>query len=490
MPTFYDMGLSHPVIRATVDMGFEETTPIQEQTIPIAMKGRDIIGQAQTGTGKTAAFGIPLVEKMEVEMESVGALVIAPTRELAIQVAEEVNKIGHFKGIRALPIYGGQDINRQIRALKNRPQIVVGTPGRLMDHMRRKTLKLQQVSFVILDEADEMLNMGFIEDIETILSEVPKDRQTLLFSATMPKQIQDLAHRFMRDPELIRIKAKEVTVPNIEQDYIEVQEKQKFDVLCRLLDIQSPELAIIFGRTKRRVDELTEALNKRGYSAEGIHGDLTQAKRDSVMRRFREGIAEILVATDVAARGLDISGVTHVYNFDIPQDPESYVHRVGRTGRAGKIGLALTFVTPRELNHLKLIERITKRPMSRKPIPTVSEAIEGQQRLAVERLMKAVELGQTSQYRELAEGLLEEQDSVTLLSAALKLLTKEPDTTPVNLTDEGPLRIRRDKKERRDPKDRWDSRRKPGNFKAGKPQAGKPQAGKPQGKRQKPRKIS
>lgn len=480
MRTFYEMGLSNPVIRATVDMGFEETTPIQEQTIPIAMQGRDIIGQAQTGTGKTAAFAIPMIEKMEIGMDGVGALVVTPTRELAIQVAEEVNRIGQFKGIRALPIYGGQDINRQIRALKNRPQIIVGTPGRLMDHMRRKTLKLQHVSLVVLDEADEMLNMGFIEDIETILREVPEDRQTLLFSATMPKPIQDLAGRFMRDPELIRTKAKEVTVPNIEQNYIEVQEKQKFDVLCRLLDIQSPELAIIFGRTKRRVDELTEALNKRGYSAEGIHGDLTQAKRDSVMRRFREGIAEILVATDVAARGLDISGVTHVYNFDIPQDPESYVHRIGRTGRAGKIGLALTLVTPRELSHLKLIERITKRPMSRKPIPTVSEAIEGQQRLAVERLMKAVEMGETSQYRELAEGLLEEQDSVTLLSAALKLLTKEPDTTPVKLTEEGPMRIKRDKTDRKGQNERWGSRRKPGNFKAGKPQ----------GKRQKPRKIS
>jgi ATP-dependent RNA helicase DeaD len=448
MRTFYEVGLSQEVIRATANMGFEEMTPIQEHTIPVVMEGRDIIGQAQTGTGKTAAFGIPMVERLEIEGVGIGGLVITPTRELAVQVAEEINKIGQFKGIRALPIYGGQDINRQIRALKTKPQIIVGTPGRLMDHMRRKTIRLQQVAMVILDEADEMLNMGFIEDIKTILTGVPEERQTLLFSATMPKPIQELAQRFLKEPEFISIRAKEVTVPNTEQHYIEVQEKQKFDVLCRLLDIQSPELAIIFGRTKRRVDELSEALNKRGYSAEGIHGDLTQAKRDSVLRHFRDGVTEILVATDVAARGLDISGVTHVYNFDIPQDPESYVHRIGRTGRAGKTGLAIMLVTPRELSHLRLIEQITKRKVERKPIPTVNEAIEGQQRLAVEKLMQAVIDNDTRQYKELAEGLLESTDSVTLLSAALKLLTREPDTTPVRLTDEGPLRVKKSRNDR------------------------------------------
>ncbi len=440
MATFYELGLNHQIIRAVTNMGFEETTPVQEKTIPVVMTGRDVIGQAQTGTGKTAAFGIPLVEKCKPDQETVGGLVVAPTRELAVQVAEEINRIGQYKGIRALPIYGGQDINRQIRALKNRPQIIVGTPGRLMDHMRRKTLKLGEVDIVVLDEADEMLNMGFLEDIEAILQGVPEERQTLLFSATMPKPIQDLAQRFMRDAEIIKIKAKEITVPNTEQHYMEVQEKQKFDVLCRLLDIQSPELAIVFGRTKRRVDELSEALNKRGYSAEGIHGDLTQAKRDSVLRHFKEGLTEILVATDVAARGLDISGVSHVYNFDIPQDPEGYVHRVGRTGRAGKSGLAVTFVTPREIGQLKLIEQVTKRKMERKPAPSMSEAIEGQQRIAVEKLMQAVTKGETLQYKELAEDLLEEYDSVTLLSAALKLITKEPDSTPVKLTEEAPMR--------------------------------------------------
>jgi len=442
MPSFQEFGLSPLINRAISEMGFEETTPIQEKTIPLALQGRDVIGQAQTGTGKTAAFGIPMMERMQSERDPVKGLVVTPTRELAIQVAEELNRIGQFKGIRALPIYGGQDIERQIRALKNRPQIIVGTPGRLMDHMRRRTIRLQQVEFTVLDEADEMLSMGFVEDIENILSEVPADRQTMLFSATMPKPILDLAQRFMKAPEFISIKTKEMTVPQIEQYYIEVQEKQKFDVLCRLLDIHSPDLAIVFGRTKRRVDELFEALSKRGYSAEGIHGDLTQARRDAVMRHFKEGLTEILVATDVAARGLDIGGVTHVYNFDIPQDPESYVHRIGRTGRAGKTGLAVTLVTPREIGHLHLIEQVTKRKILRKPLPTIHEAFAGQQRITMERLLKAMEEDETLRYREMAVELLEENDSISLLSAALRLLTKEPNTTPVRLTEESPLRTR------------------------------------------------
>lgn len=448
MSSFFEIGLSNHLTRAITDMGFEETTPIQEKTIPLALEGKDIIGQAQTGTGKTAAFGIPMIERMNPERDYIKGLVITPTRELAIQVAEELNRIGQFKGIRSLPIYGGQDIDRQIRALKNRPQIVVGTPGRLMDHMRRKTLRLQQIEIVILDEADEMLSMGFVEDIEAILQEVPTQRQTLLFSATMPKSIQDLAQRFMLEPEFISMKAKEMTVPSIEQYYVEVQEKQKFDVLCRMLDIHSPDLAIVFGRTKRRVDELFEALSKRGYSAEGIHGDLTQARRDTVMRHFKEGLTEILVATDVAARGLDISGVTHVYNFDIPQDPESYVHRIGRTGRAGKAGLAVTLVTPREIGHLRLIEQVAKRRIIRKPLPTVTDALAGQQRITVDKILKTIEDRDILRYRAMAEELLETSDSITLLSAVLKLLTKEPNTTPVMLTEESPLRIRQPRRER------------------------------------------
>ena len=466
MSNFNELNLSKALMQAISEMGFEETTPIQEKAIPHALQGKDIIGQAQTGTGKTAAFGIPMIERITPERENIRGLIITPTRELAIQVAEELNRIGQFKGVRVLPIYGGQDIERQIRALKSRPQIIVGTPGRLMDHMRRKTIRLQNIEFVILDEADEMLSMGFIEDIENILNEIPTERQTMLFSATMPKTILDLAQRFMKHPEFVSIKAKEMTVPQVEQYYLEVQEKFKFDILCRLLDIHSPELAIVFGRTKRRVDELFEALSKRGYSAEGIHGDLTQARRDTVMRHFKEGLTEILVATDVAARGLDISGVTHVYNFDIPQDPESYVHRIGRTGRAGKTGIAFTFVTPREISHLRLIEQVARKKIERKSLPTLHEALEGQQRITMEKILKTLEDEDIFKYRELATQLLEDNDSVSLLSAALKLLTKEPDTTPVRLTEELPLRTKKASPER-------SSRERSGRERSGRERSGR-----------------
>lgn len=438
---FNELGLNDLIIRAILNMGFEEATPIQEQTIPIAMEGRDLIGQAQTGTGKTAAYGIPLVERIAGNSEQIQGIVLAPTRELAVQVAEELNKIGEFKGIHSLPIYGGQEMDRQIRALKKRPHIIVATPGRLMDHMRRRTIRLNMIKMVVIDEADEMLNMGFVEDIETILKEIPVERQTLLFSATMPRQIQNLAQKFMKNPKIISIKAKEVTVDTIEQHFIEVLERQKFDVISRLLDIQSPDLAIIFCRTKRRVDEISEALSKRGYSAEAIHGDLSQSKRDSVLRQFKEGTIEILVATDVAARGLDISGVTHVYNFDIPQDPDGYVHRVGRTARAGKTGLAVTLVTPREMGQLRLIEQVTRRKMIRKLAPTIIEAIEGQQRLTMEKLLRVIAEEDIQKYTRVAEELLEENDSITLLSAALKMLTKEPETSNVQITEPAPPRV-------------------------------------------------
>ncbi|MEK5381016.1 DEAD/DEAH box helicase [Niallia sp. FSL W8-0635] len=442
MTTFSDFKLSSSLEKALSNMGFEEPTPIQAQAIPIALSGKDMIGQAQTGTGKTTAFGVPLLEKIEVG-KAVQGLVIAPTRELAVQVAEELNRIGSVKGIRTLPIYGGQDINRQIRGLKKKPEIIAATPGRLIDHIERKTIRLQDLKMIVLDEADEMLNMGFIEDIERILSETPDSRQTLLFSATMPKRIQSLAERFMVEPEIVRVKAKEMTVTNIEQHYMEVQERQKFDVLCSLLDIQSPELAIVFGRTKRRVDEVVEGLIKRGYSAEGIHGDIPQGKRDQVIRRFKEQSIDIMVATDVAARGLDISGVSHVYNFDIPQDPESYVHRIGRTGRAGKKGLAVTFVSPRELDHLRIIENVTKKSMTKKPIPSLTDVLAGNQQATINKITKTVEENEYAEYKRVAEGLLEETDSVTLLSAALKLLTKEPDATPVRLTAVEPLRSKK-----------------------------------------------
>ncbi|MBD7907368.1 DEAD/DEAH box helicase [Sporosarcina sp. Sa3CUA8] len=420
-------------------MGFEEATPIQEGTVTFGMEGKDVIGQAQTGTGKTAAFGIPMIEKIDTSNPAVQALVIAPTRELAIQVSEEIYRIGHGKRARILSVYGGQEISRQIRALKNNPQIVVGTPGRILDHIKRKTLKLDGVQTLVLDEADEMLNMGFIEDINTILSNVPAERQTLLFSATMPGPIRKIAETFMKNPEMVKIKSKEMTVENIEQFFVKSQEREKFDILSRLLNVQQPELAIVFGRTKRRVDELSHALNIRGYIAEGIHGDLTQAKRMSVLRQFKEGKVDILVATDVAARGLDISGVTHVYNFDIPQDPESYVHRIGRTGRAGKSGMAITFVTPREMGYLRIVEETTKKRMTPLQPPTSDEALLGQQKVSVETLVEAVQKNELNDYVQFATDLLAKYDATDLVAAALKHITNEPDATPVSITEERPL---------------------------------------------------
>lgn len=435
---FEKLNLDKKIIQAINSMGFEEPTPIQSHTIPIALRGKDLIGRAQTGTGKTAAYGIPLVEKCNAESFGVQALVITPTRELAIQVAEELNRIGQYKEVKSLPIYGGQEIERQIRSLKKGVQIVVGTPGRLMDHLRRGTLKVKQVKMVVLDEADEMLNMGFREDIEEILGEMPEERQNLLFSATMPPHIQKLANDFMKDPELVHINPRQVTVSNIKQHYIELNEGQKLDVLCRLLDIQNPDMCIVFSRTKRRVDEIAEALSKRGYSAEGIHGDLNQNRRDIIMRKFKSGSIEVLVATDVAGRGLDITGVTHVYNVDIPQDPESYVHRIGRTGRAGEAGIAITFVTPRELAHLKLIEELTKQKINREPIPTINEVFAGLQRAVVENLLTTMENEDSQKYKSMAESLLSEHDSVSLLAAALKMLTREPKGKPKEVLSQAP----------------------------------------------------
>jgi ATP-dependent RNA helicase DeaD len=443
---FQDLGISPETMKSLKRMGFEEATPIQTQTIPLSLENKDLIGQAQTGTGKTAAFGIPMIDKIDNTKDYIQGIVIAPTRELAIQVSEELYKIGYGKRTKVLSIYGGQDINRQIRALKNKPHIIVGTPGRILDHINRKTLRLDHVHTAILDEADEMLNMGFIDDIEAILAQIPEERQTLLFSATMPAPIRRMAERFMKDPQIVRVKAKEMTVSSIEQFYIEVHEKNKFDVLTRLLDIQSPELAIVFGRTKRRVDELAEALNLRGYMAEGIHGDLSQAKRISVLRKFKEGSIDVLVATDVAARGLDISGVTHVYNFDIPQDPESYVHRIGRTGRAGKTGVAMTFINPREKSYLHVVERTTKKKMERMDAPTLDEALEGQQKAVMEKIMQTIEENNLESYKEAADQLLAQKDASTVVQAVLKMLTKEPDTTPVKLTEEKPLPSKRDRK--------------------------------------------
>ncbi|WP_227396501.1 DEAD/DEAH box helicase [Jeotgalibacillus aurantiacus] len=453
MTLFSELPISPAILKSIKRMGFEEATPIQAGTIPLSTEGKDIIGQAQTGTGKTAAFGIPMLEKIDTRSSSIQGLIIAPTRELAIQVSEELYKIGADKRVRVLSVYGGQDIQRQIRAMKKRPHIIVGTPGRLLDHINRRTLKLDEVQTLVLDEADEMLNMGFIDDIESILKNLPETRQTLLFSATMPAPIRKIAERFMTEPETVKVKAKEMTVENIEQFFVKAHEREKFDVLSRLLNVQSPELAIVFGRTKRRVDELARALEIRGYMAEGIHGDLTQAKRMSVLKKFKEGRIDVLVATDVAARGLDISGVTHVYNYDIPQDPESYVHRIGRTGRAGKTGMAMTFVTPREMNYLRVVEQTTKKKMNQMHPPSSSEALEGLQRAAIDELKTTLKKNNLEEYKVLARELLNDgEEPLDLIAAALKILTKEPDETPVDITPEKPLASKKKKPFRKDDK--------------------------------------
>lgn len=436
---FSEFGLDEKIVKSVNRMGFEEATPIQEKTIPLGVAGKDLIGQAQTGTGKTAAFGLPLINKIDQKNTNVQALIIAPTRELAIQVSEELYKLSYDKHARVLAVYGGSDISRQIRSLKKNPQIIVGTPGRMLDLINRRVLKLDHVETLVLDEADEMLNMGFIDDIEAILKEVPSERQTMLFSATMPDPIRRIGERFMKNPELIRVKAKEMTALLIEQFFVKVHEKEKFDVLSRLLDVQAPELAIVFGRTKRRVDELSRALDMRGYVAEGIHGDLTQAKRMSVLRKFKEGKIDVLVATDVAARGLDISGVTHVYNYDIPQDPESYVHRIGRTGRAGKEGMAITFVQPREMGYLRIVEQTTKKQMQPLKPPTWDEAFAGQLRVAQEKIQETITQEDLADYTVAASELLEKYDAIDIAAAMLKLIAKEPDKTPVHITEERPL---------------------------------------------------
>jgi len=371
---FEELEVRPEILRAVEDMGFEETTPIQAQAIPIMMSGVDMIGQAQTGTGKTAAFGIPLLEKLDLDSRKLQAIILCPTRELAIQVAEELRNLAKYMhGVKILPIYGGQDIGKQIRSLKGGVQIIIGTPGRVMDHMRRHTIRLGELHTVVLDEADEMLNMGFREDIETILKETPEERQTVLFSATMPQAIMEIAKTYQKNAVHVRVVKKELTVPNIEQYYYEVRSKNKDEVLCRLLDVYSPKLSLVFCNTKRKVDELVLELQNRGYFAEGLHGDLKQLQRDRVMQGFREGSTDILVATDVAARGIDVDDVEAVFNYDLPQDDEYYVHRIGRTGRAGRTGKSFTFIVGREVYKLKDIQRYCKTKIKAQPIPSLDD---------------------------------------------------------------------------------------------------------------------
>lgn len=437
---FKELGLDHDLLKAIAQSGFEEATPIQAETIPLVLAGKDVIGQAQTGTGKTAAFGLPILQNIDKADRRIQALVISPTRELAIQTQEELYRLGQDKKIKVQAVYGGADIRRQIRQLSEHPQIVVGTPGRILDHIGRHTLKLQNLKVLVLDEADEMLDMGFIDDIEKIVEQMPTARQTLLFSATIPASIMRLTNKFMHEPVTVKIKAKELTADTVEQYYVRAKDYEKFDVMTRLFDVQDPDLALIFGRTKRRVDELTRGLKARGYRAEGIHGDLTQQKRMSVLRQFKSGQLDFLVATDVAARGLDISGVTHVYNYDIPQDPDSYVHRIGRTGRAGHKGVSVTFVTPNEIEYLHTIEDLTKKRMLPMKPPTAEEALMGQISSGLETIKAQVEANDTEKYEAMAESLLENYTPLQLVSAYLKAVSPDDaSAVPVKITPERPL---------------------------------------------------
>ncbi len=422
---FEELNIDERILRAIEDMGFEETSPIQTQAIPAVCEGIDVVGQAQTGTGKTAAYTIPMLMKIDPQIKKPQAIVLCPTRELAVQVAEEIRKLAKYMSdIKVLPVYGGQEIVRQIKSLKTGVQIIVGTPGRVMDHMRRKTVKFDNINMVILDEADEMLDMGFREDMETILTETPQDRQTVMFSATMPKAIMDIARNFQNDARVIKVVRKELTVSNIEQFYYEVRPKNKTEVLCRLIDIYNPRLSVVFCNTKRQVDELISELKGRGYFADGIHGDMKQQQRDRVMDDFRSGNVDILIATDVAARGIDVDDVDMVFNYDIPQDEEYYVHRIGRTGRAGRSGMALSFISGKEVYKLKDIERYCKTKILAKPVPSLDDVKNTKLDNMFDKIKQTIEEGGLTDMVNLVEEHVnqEEYTSMDMAAALLKML--------------------------------------------------------------------
>ncbi len=425
MAKFSDLGLSEPLLQAISDVGFEEPTPVQTETIPLLLEGRDVLAQAQTGTGKTAAFALPILDRLDPGTKTPQALVLAPTRELAIQVAQTFHQLGKTRNVRALAIYGGQPISRQLRALQYPVDVIVGTPGRIMDHMRRETMNLENISMLVLDEADEMLNMGFIEDIEWILERLPGEHQTALFSATMPDRIARLSRRYLRDAARVAIKSEKMTVRGTEQSYYEVAQRAKVEALTRILDIEMPDSAIIFSRTKREVDALTQQLQSLGYAADSLHGDLSQVQRDRVMARFRSGQDELLVATDVAARGLDVENVTHVINYDIPGDPESYVHRIGRTGRAGRTGMAITLVTPRERRLMRTIERVTGQKIARRNVPTQDEVVARQHQKLGASLTELIEKDELEPATRVVDELSAYHEPHEIAAAAIKLLMKD-----------------------------------------------------------------
>ncbi len=416
---FSELGLSEELLKAIDKLGFEQAAPIQAAAIPLLMAGKDIVGQSQTGSGKTAAFGIPAVEKVDTAVRAVQVLILCPTRELAIQVSEEIHKLSVFKrGVNALPIYGGQSYERQFYGLKQGAKIVIGTPGRIMDHMRRGTLRLDTVKLVVLDEADVMLNMGFRDDIETILKDAPKERQTVFFSATMPRPIRDLIERYARNPENVKVEQKAMTVPTVEQVYYEVDRRFKIELLTRLIDIHDLKLGIIFCNTKRMVDDLVDHLEAQGYMADRLHGDMTQAMRDRVMNKFRKSGLEFLVATDIAARGIDVDDVQVVFNYDLPYDGEDYVHRIGRTGRAGRAGRAISFVSGRELFQIRVIERYTNTRIQRARVPTEAEVEEARDNVFLGKIRAKLQEGQFKSNESMIERLLEEGFSSTDVAAA------------------------------------------------------------------------
>jgi ATP-dependent RNA helicase DeaD len=414
--------LDNRIVRAIREMGFEKLSPIQEQAIPYLLQGEDIIGQAQTGTGKTAAFGIPAIQHINPDVKKLQTIILCPTRELAIQAAEELRKIAKYMhGIKVLPVYGGQDISRQIAGLRG-VQIIVGTPGRVMDHMRRHTIKLDLVNMVVLDEADEMLNMGFREDMELILGQIPGEHQTALFSATMPKPILEITDRFQKDAKIVKVAAKELTIPLVSQKFYRVKNQDKDAACVRLLEYYQPKLTLIFCNTKKKVDELADLLKQQGFQAEGLHGDLSQAQRDVAMNRFRNGGASILIATDVAARGIDVDDVEAVINYDIPQDIEYYVHRIGRTGRAGRKGRSFTFANSREIGKIREIERVCHTTITEKKLPGAAKVLKAK---ADKYLNKAWELHEHEDV-ELMKSFLQRKmeeegcDALDLAAAMLK----------------------------------------------------------------------
>jgi len=424
---FSDLGLSPESLKAIEKIGFEEASPIQSATIPQLLAGADVVGLSQTGSGKTAAFAIPAIESVDASLRVPQVLILCPTRELAMQVAEEVAKLALFKrGVRELPIYGGSAYDRQLRGLRDGAQIIIGTPGRLMDHLQRGSLRLDRIKMVILDEADRMLDMGFRDDIEAILKQAPAERQTVFFSATLPPPIQQLIRRYARSPVNVRIESHQMTVPAIEQVYYEVDRRSKLEVLCRLIDLQNIKYALIFCATKMMVDELADHLAARGYSCDKLHGGISQVTRERVVAKFRRRGVEFLVATDVAARGLDVDDIEVVFNYDLPQDAEDYVHRIGRTGRAGRSGRAVTFVAGREIYKMQQIMQFTKARVRREKVPSAEQVEEKRTSQFVETLRETLEKGAYQRHDDLIDQLLEQGHAATdIVSALIDILGRE-----------------------------------------------------------------